>query len=86
IHMIHPDGKYEEVKLGLDFDQGEVPQFRVPKHTIFGSSVNEADTFSLVSCMVSPGFDFEDFELFNKEELLEEYPDHREVINKLACE
>ncbi|MGI8314716.1 cupin domain-containing protein [Halobacillus mangrovi] len=84
IHMIHPEGTYEEVKLGLDLDNGEVPQYKVPKHTIFGSSVNKQDTFSLVSCMVSPGFDFDDFELLSKEELLEQYPEHRKVINTLA--
>ncbi|MFC7319702.1 cupin domain-containing protein [Halobacillus campisalis] len=84
IHMIYPDGKYEEVKLGLHVDKGEVPQFVVPRHTIFGSSVQEEDTFSLVGCMVSPGFDFEDFELFSQDELVKEYPQHEEIIRKMT--
>lgn len=86
VHMIHPNGKYEAVKLGLAADKGEVLQYVVPKGTIFGSSVesDELDAFSLVSCMVSPGFDYHDFELFTQSELLKEYPNHQEIIEKLA--
>ncbi|WP_153733434.1 cupin domain-containing protein [Sporosarcina obsidiansis] len=84
VHMITPDGQYEEVALGLDIKNGEVPQFIVSKHTIFGSSVKGENTFSLVGCMVSPGFDFADFELFDQEELLSQYPEYHEVIKKLT--
>lgn len=86
IHMIKENGDYEEIKLGLNVEKGEVPQAVVPKNTIFGSSVMEKDTFSLVGCMVSPGFDFQDFELFTQNELLADYPDHEEIIKKLAYE
>ncbi|WP_088042326.1 cupin domain-containing protein [Bacillus sp. EAC] len=84
IHVIDEEGFYNEVKLGLDLENGEVPQFLVPKNSIFGSSVMEKDTFSLVGCMVSPGFEFEDFELFTQDELLSTYPDHEEIIKKLT--
>ena len=87
IHMIHENGEYEEVKLGLNIENGEVPQFLVPKqHAIFGSSVLENDTGSLVGCMVSPGFDFQDFELFTQADLISQYPQHKEIIKKLAYE
>jgi predicted cupin superfamily sugar epimerase len=84
IHMITPDGEYREVALGIDIANGEVPQFVVPKHTIFGSSVKDGNTFSVVGCMVSPGFDFLDFELFSQEALLSEYPGFGEIIRKLT--
>ena len=84
IHMITPDGEYREVSLGIDITNGEVPQFVVPKHTIFGSSVKDGNTFSVVGCMVSPGFDFLDFELFSREALLSEYPSFGEIIKKLT--
>jgi uncharacterized protein len=84
IHIIDESGEYKEVKLGLNLEKGELPQILVPKNTIFGSSVFEADTFSLVGCMVSPGFDFEDFELFYQEDLLKEYPEHEQIIKKMA--
>jgi predicted cupin superfamily sugar epimerase len=74
------------VKLGVNIDKGETLQYLVPKNSIFGSSVKEKDTYSLVGCMVSPGFDFQDFELFTQKELLAQYPQHSEVIRKLALE
>lgn len=86
VHMIHETGDYEEVRLGLNLDQGEVPQLAVPKHTIFASSVSENGTYALVGCMVSPGFEFEDFELFTQKELLTDYPQHEAFIKKLAYE
>ena len=86
VHMIYPDGTYEAKKLGLNIANGEAPQVLVPKHTIFGSSVDEVDTFSLVGCMVSPGFDYADFELFTQEDLLKDYPQHEAVIRKMAYE
>lgn len=86
VHIIHEDGTYEAKKLGLTIENGEVPQIRVPKNAIFGSSVDDEDTFSLVGCMVSPGFDYADFELFTQAELLELYPQHEAVIRKMAYE
>lgn len=84
VHMIHPDGTYEAKKLGLNIENGEQPQVIVEKNTIFGSSVDDPDTFGLVGCMVSPGFDFADFELFTQDELLTTYPLHKEVIERMA--
>ncbi|MFJ7744721.1 cupin domain-containing protein [Peribacillus sp. NPDC097295] len=86
ISVIDENGHYKESKLGINLDDGEIPQVLVPKNSIFGSSVRDEDTFSLVGCMVSPGFEFQDFELFTQEELLSKYPQHKEVIMKLAYE
>lgn len=83
VHVIHPDGSYSTEKLGLDVANGEKPQVLVKKGTIFGSSMNE-DGFSLVGCMVSPGFDFADFELFERSELLADYPQHEQIIHYLT--
>ena len=66
-------------------EKGEVPQVLVPKGMIFGSAMEE-EGFSLVGCMVSPCFKYEEFELFDRKELLEKYPEHREVILRLTRE
>jgi predicted cupin superfamily sugar epimerase len=62
--VIFETGEYQEYRLGLDLEKGETPQVLVPKNAIFGSSVDTEDSYALVGCMVSPGFVFEDFELF----------------------
>jgi predicted cupin superfamily sugar epimerase len=40
--------------------------------------------FSFVGCTVAPGFDFEDFELAQRKELLQEYPRYEDWIRLLA--
>jgi predicted cupin superfamily sugar epimerase len=49
------------VALGTDLESGEVPQARVPAGTWQRAVPSAHD--ALVSCVVSPGFDFADFEL-----------------------
>jgi predicted cupin superfamily sugar epimerase len=38
----------------------------------------------LVSCAVAPGFDFRDFKLFERSELLRAYPEHKEIVERLS--
>ncbi|MCY6960490.1 cupin domain-containing protein [Clostridium brassicae] len=85
IYMISSEGELTEEKLGLNIQNGERPQILVPKDYIFGSAMNE-EGYALVGCMVSPGFHFDDFELFKREELLNNYPKYKEIINKLTRE
>lgn len=42
--------------------------------------------FTLVSCMVAPGFDFKDFEVFTQAQLLSICPHHEAIIRELAYE
>lgn len=36
--------------------------------------------YTLAACIVAPGFEFEDFSMPSREELLREYPDRRELV------
>jgi hypothetical protein len=40
--------------------------------------------WALVSCVVTPGFDFADFELGERSALLAEFPEHSESIRELS--
>lgn len=82
---------YRCVAVGPRVDQGEVLQYTVPGGAIFGSSVNAEGAmgqqgYSLVSCVVSPGFDFADFELFTQAQLMALCPQHEAVIRQMAYE
>lgn len=83
IYMITLEGELITKQLGLDVEKGEVPQILVPKGYIFGSSMNN-DGFALVGCMVAPAFTFDDFELFERAELLNMYPNLEDIIKKLT--
>jgi predicted cupin superfamily sugar epimerase len=84
VTLISPQGHFSRHILGLDLDQKEQPQLIIPAGSIFGASVNDSGSYSLVSCMVTPGFDFRDFELLSKEQLIKEYPQYQEVIEELT--
>lgn len=83
IYMISPDGELITEQLGLNIKEGEKPQVLVPKDYIFGSAMNN-NGYALVGCMVSPGFEFRDFELLKRNVLLEKYPQYREIIMQLT--
>ncbi|KEI98722.1 cupin [Clostridium botulinum A2B3 87] len=83
IYMITPEGELITEQLGLDIEKGENPQVLVPKNYIFGSAMNNKG-YALVGCMVSPGFEFRDFELFERDTLLNLYPKYKETIEKLT--
>ncbi len=83
VHTLTDTGHMQHV-VGNDISAGQTPQLLVPKDTIFGSSVLEKDSYSLVSCSVAPGFDFADFELFTKADLMHDYAAFEEIIDLLT--
>ena len=83
IHLLE-DNKHKTIELGLDLSKNQTPHALVRGNTIFGSEIQSENGFALVSCVVSPGFDFSTFELFTKEELLPEYTIYREIIERLT--
>lgn len=81
---ITPDGELKTTTIGNDILNGEVPQYVVKKDRWFASYCKDNEGFSFVGCTVSPGFDFSDFELASRDELINSYPRHAEVIKKLT--
>jgi hypothetical protein len=84
VHVIGRDGDYTELLLGSEPEAGEVLQAVVKAGCWFGSRVKDGGSFALVGCTVAPGFDFEDFEMAKREELMSAYPQHRKVIERLT--
>ena len=70
--------------LGNDIENGEVPQAMIPANTWFGSHIKSETEFSLVSCSVAPGFDFADFEMAERDNLVQEFPDLSGVIESFT--
>lgn len=82
IHAIHPDGRYQPQRLGGNAAAGELYQTVVPHGCWFGAE--SEGPFTLVGCTVSPGFDFADFEMADRQVLSAHYPQHRELIGRLT--
>jgi uncharacterized protein len=84
VYVIDPDGDYSELHLGGGSDEGEAFQAVVKAGCWFASRVKDAAGFALVGCTVAPGFDFADFELAVRSELVAAYPQHRRLIEELT--
>ncbi len=88
VYALFPDGTRHDLRLGPDLERGQTFQVGVPAGSIFGATVDASDdperAFSLVSCTVAPGFEFADFELCERAELLALHPEHRTLIEALT--
>jgi uncharacterized protein len=69
------------LKLSAPGDQGE-PLLVVPPGVL--QAARSLGPFTLTSCLVAPGFDFDDFSMPRAAELLAAYPESAELIGKFT--
>ena len=85
IVVIQPDtGNLEVIKLGSDPENRESFQAVVPAGSWFGSRPAVGSNYCLVGCTVSPGFDFQDFEMAERNLLTRVFPEHEKIIKELT--
>lgn len=84
VHVIDLEGEYHRYSLGMNLEAGELPQLVVPAGCWFASSVRKENSYSLVGCTVSPGFDFDDFELAERKDLIRQFPKHKDIVTQLT--
>lgn len=72
--LIDEAGNAKRVTLGSDIMNGQVPQFVVPKGTWQASRLKRGGSWSLIGTTNAPGFEFEDFELGDRELLIRAFP------------
>lgn len=61
IRLLIDDGTRQEIRLGGNVLAGEIPQALVPPHAWQSAEAREG--WALVSCVVSPAFEFAGFDL-----------------------
>jgi predicted cupin superfamily sugar epimerase len=83
LHLIDERGQYEVVSLGRDFARGERPQYVVPAG-VWQAAVPRGDRYALAGCTVAPGFDFADFEMPARSDLVTRFPAHAEIVTRLT--
>ena len=82
--QLTPEGELSEIIIGTNIKEGQRLQHIVPAGDWFAST--SFGEYSLVGCTVAPGFDFEDFEMANKKDLISKYPRHSEVLEKYCLD
>jgi len=78
VHCLHPDGRYEQVLLGPEKTYTAV----IPAGTWFAGTVQGPHV--LVTAVVAPGFEFQDFELASRSQLRDAFPQHAALIAQLT--
>lgn len=79
-----PGGGGRKVVIGIDLMRGERPQVTVAHGVWQGSRLIEGGRWALLGCTVSPGFEFEDYETGEREELCAEWPEFATEITALT--
>lgn len=73
-------------RLGRDLSAGQRPMAVIAAGVWQAARVAESPShgYALVGCTVAPGFDFADFELPRREDMLRHLPGHAEWVGKLT--
>lgn len=84
---ISSEGKVTTTHIGNDLEKDQQLQHLVPGGSWFASRLLPgAGDYALAGCTVSPGFDFRDFEMAKRANLIQLFPDHGELITVLTRE
>ncbi|GAB4395194.1 MAG: hypothetical protein OHK0053_00840 [Microscillaceae bacterium] len=86
IYQLSPGGGLQTTRLGPEIQARQVLQAVVPAGVWFGAKlVHPApEAYALVGCTVSPGFDFRDFELAQRQALTDIFPEQAALIAQLT--
>jgi len=82
--QINANGAGEVVILGQDIVAGMKLQHVVPGGAWQGSRLRNGGKYALLGTTVAPGFDYRDFEIGEREELVAEFPRWEELIRQLT--
>lgn len=84
LYILMNDGTLQKIILGDNPDAGHVFQWTVPCGLWFGAEVSVPDSFALLGCTVSPGFEFCDLEMATFPELEEKYGRYATLLRRLT--
>lgn len=82
IHTISPNGHYKVLKLGMGVKIKENFQVCIPHGTWMAAEPVDKSSYALVGCTTAPAFEFEDFEMMDKNKAIEQFPQHKEIIER----
>jgi uncharacterized protein len=78
LYAIEDGGKLSKLMIG----RGGTPQAVIKAGTWFAASLNSKRSYCLLGCTVSPGFDYRDWELGRRDDLVRIYPRHKRIIER----
>ncbi len=82
--LLDERGEGQRIMLGPAILSGEHVQYVVPRSVWQGSRLVSGGRFALLGTTMAPGFDFQDFTLGRRDELLRRFPTHAALIGALT--
>jgi uncharacterized protein len=79
-----PDGTGRTITISNDLAAGHDPQLVVPAGIWQGCRLVAGGKWALMGCTVAPGFDYADFDLADRDELLAQYSKYSVLITALT--
>lgn len=83
LFVIDENGRLERRELTTNLTHGE-PTTLIPAGAWQSARLAAGAAWALGGCTVSPGFDYQDFEMPSAAALLERYPEHAATIRRLT--
>jgi predicted cupin superfamily sugar epimerase len=84
LYLLYEDGGSREVTMGTDVLAGQHVQFTVPAGVWQAGTLLPGSEYALFGCTVTPGFTGDCFEAAIATQLIEKYPDRKDIILQLA--
>lgn len=84
VAMLLPDGTAFIKRISDRITSGDRPVVEIPQGVWFGMYLDDDADYGLLGTTVSPGFEFDDFELGDCEELTRKYPQKKDLIRRLT--
>lgn len=84
--QIDDEGNLERFLIGNEVLAGQQPQVVVPRGVWQGLRLKHGGKWALMGTTVAPGFEFEDFEVGIREQLIQNFPQHRDDIIRFSRE
>lgn len=87
IHFLDVHGNYSSKILGHPLKYADACfQVVVRAGAWFAAELFNKDGYALVGCTVAPGFEYQDFLLADRYNLIEKFPQHTNIIKRLTYE
>jgi len=84
LHLLHPNGAYQKVIMGNNVLQQQKVQFTIPANVWQAAELLPESEYALFGCTMSPGFTGTCFEGGTRETLLKNYPNQKDIIQRLS--
>lgn len=84
VHVLDPAGAHHVLRLGSDLTAGERPVVAVPVGHWQAAEIPGGTPFAFGTNVCAPPFSYEEFAIARRDELLQDFPEHAELIERLT--